>query len=366
MKVGVLTSSRADYSIYFPLLKQLRDDPFFDLEIIAFGTHLSPGHGSTVEKIVSDGFEVKHRLHTLPASDSPQAIAEAMGKTQIEFSALWAGHGFDLVFCLGDRYEMFAACASAVPFNLKLAHIHGGEETAGAIDNVFRHAITVMASVHFTAAEPYRQRVIQLLNADAQVYNVGSLSIDNLQNLNLYDVEEFKSRFGIDLAIPSILITFHPETVSFQKNDLFVNELIKALDAIKDYQFIITMPNNDTMGNLIRERLNSFIGNNPRAFGIESLGTIGYLSCMKYASFLLGNTSSGFIEASFFPKFVINLGDRQKGRIVTPNIRNCPIDADAIISAVHEIEKLEVPPPVTLYGKGDASARIKAILKNYL
>ena len=330
MKIGVLTSSRADYSIYYPLLKAIQADPFFSLKIIAFGTHLSNRHGFTLKNISDDNFEIEHSLDTVPIDDSPNAISASMGKTMIMFSEIWFRNKYDIVFCLGDRYEMFAACASAIPFGLKLAHIHGGEQTLGAIDDAFRHSITSMSNYHFAACEVYKDRVIELKRSSMNVFNVGSLSIDNLKNLVLYGIEKFRERFGIDLSKPSILITFHPETVSYERNDFYVSELISALETTDGYQFIITMPNADTMGQLIRHRLTAFIQNNEHAFGVESFGTIGYLSCMKHCSLLLGNTSSGYIEASFFPKYVIDLGDRQKGRVVTENIRRCNIEKHEI------------------------------------
>ncbi len=364
MKIAVLTSSRADYGIYYPLLKALKNDVFFELSIIAFGTHLSEQYGYTLNQILEDGFEVPIRINTIPDNDSPLAISEGMGKTIIKFSVVWEENNFDLVFCLGDRYEMFAACASSVPFNVKLAHIHGGEQTLGAIDDTFRHAITHMSSYHFTTTEQYKLRVIELNGNDKNVFNVGALSIDNLKQLVLFSIEEFKQKFNIDLSKPSILITFHPETVSIEMNESYIDELIGALSETKNYQFIITMPNADTMGNLIREKFNNFIKMNPNAIGVESFGALGYLSCMKHCSFMLGNTSSGFVEASFFPKYVINLGERQRGRVLTANIFNCPIQKHRILTAIKNYPKIKLNPSVNLYGDGRAAVKILQIVHN--
>lgn len=364
MKLGVLTSSRADYSIYLPLLRQLQQDSFFRLSIIAFGTHLSAKHGYTLERIKEDGFDVAHALKTIPDDDSPEAISRAMAQTMSVLSSVWVNSSFDLVLCLGDRYEMFAACASAMPFNIKLAHIHGGEQSLGAIDDAFRHAITHMSQIHFTAAEPYRERVIQLKGADFNVYNTGSLSIDNLKSIDLLGTSEFEERFGIDITVPSILITFHPETVSYQSNGQYVDELISALRETQGYQFIITMPNADTMGNIVRDKLLEFKKGNQQVMCVESFGTLGYLSCMKYCSFMLGNTSSGYIEASFFPKYVIDLGERQKGRIVTTNIQRCPIEKQAIVNAIANFDKFKKLQAVEIYGNGTAADSIVRILKS--
>ncbi len=364
MKIGILTSSRADYGIYLPLLKELKKDSFFKTEVIAFGTHLSQANGYTLKQIEQDGFDVPVQVDTMPSGDTPQHISEAMGKTISAFSKVWQQHTYDLVFCLGDRYEMFAACAASIPFNVNLAHIHGGEQTLGAIDEAFRHSITHMAHWHFTTTDIYKNRVIALKGDNHQVFNVGALSIDNLKELPLLNIETFKARWGIDLSIPTILITFHPETVSFEKNTGYTDELIAALKEITGYQLVITMPNADTMGNMIREKLNVFIANHPQAIGIESFGAIGYLSCMKHCAFMLGNTSSGFVEAAFFPKYVINLGKRQEGRIITPNIANCPINKVQIKEAIQRFNHIQLPASITTYGEGNTGKRIVEIIKS--
>lgn len=364
MRVAVLTSSRADYSIYYPLLKKLKSDIFFQLSLVVFGSHLSEKFGSTIEQILSDGFDVTAKIETLPSDNSPSDISKSIGETIIKFSEFWKKNPYDLVFCLGDRYEMFAACVASIPFNIKLAHIHGGEKTLGAIDDCFRHSITHMASIHFTASSVYYRRVIDLKQSSNQVYNVGALSFDNIKNLQFLSKDEFYKKFKINLNKKSILITFHPETVSFEKNLRYVETLINALHELEGYQYIITMPNSDTMGNLVREKLNSFIETTPNSFGIESFGNIAYLTCMKYCSFLLGNTSSGFIEASYFSKPVINLGDRQKGRIVTPNIINCEIKKELIIEAINRIQYLNDLEKTTIYGDGNAAEKICSIIKS--
>jgi len=363
MKIGILTSSRADYSQYYPLLLALAKDPFFKVEILAFGSHLSQKHGYTITQILEDKFEVRFRLQTLAEGDDPQSIDTSMSGTIAVFAELWASETFDLVFAFGDRYEMFAACASLVAFGMPMAHIHGGETTTGAIDNVFRHAITQMAQWHFTTTEVYRDKVIQMKGANDGVYNVGALSIDNLYALPLLSMAEFRERFGIDMSVPSILITFHPETIAFSKNELFVEQLIAALRETSGYQFIITMPNADTGGNMVRKKLLQFIDDTEHAIGVESFGTIGYLSCMKYASLMLGNTSSGFLEASFFPKYVINLGTRQSGRILTPNIITCAIEKEKIKQAIKDVPAEPIA-AMNLYGDGTAAKRIAAVLKD--
>lgn len=358
MRIALLTSSRADYSIYLPLLKVLKANPFFEVHIIAFGTHLSLKHGETIKQIINDGFDVSITVDNIPDSDTPAAISVAMGKTIINFSRIWDENNFDLIIALGDRYEMFAACASSVPFGVPIAHIHGGEATLGAIDDIFRHSITQMATYHFTASEEYKNRIIALKGSDRNVYNVGALSIDNLSSLPLLSIKEFNQQFNINLSIPSILITFHPETVAYEKNQQYIIELIAALKEITEYQLIITMPNADTMGNMIREQLQIFISESKNAIGVESFGTLGYLSCMKHCTMMLGNTSSGFIEATFFPKYVINIGERQSGRILTGNMRNCKIEKEEILKAVKDFKRKRLPESTNIYGDGNAALKI--------
>jgi GDP/UDP-N,N'-diacetylbacillosamine 2-epimerase (hydrolysing) len=304
-------------------------------------------------------------LETTPENDTPMDISSSIGYTVEKFSDFWKNNQFDLIFALGDRYEMFAAVTATVPFNIKIAHLYGGETTLGAIDNVFRHSITLMSTLHFASTEKYKNRIIEINGSDKNVYNVGALSIDNLNNMKLLSVIFFKSRFNIDLSIPTILFTFHPETVSFENNASYILEIITTLESIKDYQIVITMPNADTMGNIIRKELIKFIGKTDYAIGVENFGTLGYLSCMKHCSFLLGNTSSSFVEAAFFPKWVINLGKRQNGRINTPNIFTISIEKETILKTINRIENLsELPAECNIYGNGEAADMIVQILIN--
>jgi GDP/UDP-N,N'-diacetylbacillosamine 2-epimerase (hydrolysing) len=363
LKIAVLTSSRADYSILYPLLYNLKRDNCFDLNIIAFGAHISEKHGKTIELIRKDGFKIKDYFKTNPLTDKPLAISNSIAKTITNFSKIWAKDKYDLVIAIGDRYEMFAACASSIPFNIPIAHIHGGETTKGAFDDCFRHSITQMSNIHFTCTEIYKKRVIDLKGSRKDIYNVGALSIDNLKSLKLYTKNEFKNLFKIDISLPSILITFQPETVNFKLNKQYIQSLIDALYEIKDYQLIITMPNADTMGNYIRIELEKFITKSNNAIKIENFGTIGYLSCMKYCSMMLGNTSSGFIEASFFPKYVINLGKRQEGRIITANIKTIKINKKEIIKAIQEFKYFNPLKYNGVYGNGNAAKKIITILR---
>ena len=361
----MLTSSRADYSIYYPLLLALKNDKSIDLTIIAFGSHLIyyKEHRS-LDKILDDGFEVKYRVNCYPKTDKPNSIVLSMGETIKQFSKIWKKENFNLVFCLGDRYEMFSAVSSLVPFNIKVAHIHGGEETLGAIDNKFRHSITHMSDYHFAATNLYKKRIIELINSKNNVYNIGSLSYDNMKNLSFFTKEEFKLKYNIDVTIPTILITFHPETVSLKKNEYYISELIDALRKVKNYQYIFTMPNTDPDSLVIRKKINNFVNSSSNSFAIENFGTIGYLSCMKYCKFILGNSSSGFAEAAYFPRIVINLGDRQKGRIITNNIINCKINKHEIFKTIINLKTERKINKIKIYGTGNSAKKIMYYIKN--
>jgi len=364
-RIGILTSSRADFGIYLPLLIKLSADPEFKLDIIAFGTHLSAYNGYTISQIEAAGFTVKYQIENMLLTDSSSAIATAMGLTTIKFGDFWKDHAsdFDLVFCLGDRYEMFSAVIAGVPFQVPFAHLHGGETTLGAIDNVFRHGITMASKYHFVSTSNAALKVEQLTGSKENIYNVGALSLDNLSDLQLLTIDEFRQQWAIDLAKKTILVTFHPETVEYNGNRRNACELVEAIKNLKDYQVLVTMPNADTAGSVIRQALNENFLNSDRVFLLENLGTKGYFTAMKYSAFLLGNTSSGIIEAASFANYVINIGDRQKGRTAGKNVINSIIDNGKILEAVREIERSEGPGNENIYFNNGAATQIIKVLK---
>lgn len=368
MKVWVLTSSRADYGIYFPLLKRMKDDTFFDIKIIAFGTHLSQKFGYSLNGIISDGFEVYKHIEGLLKGDSRHDIALEMGHYTIQFAKLWDEFDGDIALVLGDRYEMFAAVTSSIPFQIPIAHIHGGETTLGAIDNIFRHTITMASKIHFTANSVFSERVTELVGQSKNIYTVGSLSLENMENITLYTKEEIFNLYKIDTTKPTILFTFHPETINDEKNEYFVEEIIGALEYLIGYfQIVITLPNADTQNIIVRDALQKFgVENIDNVVLIENFGSKGYFSCMKYASFVLGNSSSGIIESASLHKYNINLGDRQKGRLASKNTIHCAIDKKSIISTVKRVNKLGKYNDGNVYYQKDPSKKIIQILKNYM
>lgn len=365
MKLGILTSSRADFGIYLPLLKSLQVADGISFEIIAFGTHLSTFHGETISQIISNGFQVKHRIPSMLLSDSAESVSTAMGLTTTKFASFWADYAddFDLVLCLGDRYEMFAAVTAGIPFNIRFVHLHGGETSLGAIDNIFRHAITLASKYHFVATAEHADKVAALTGTAQGIFPVGALSLDNIGSLDLLSLEAFKAKWQMDLSRKTILTTFHPETVNAEQNRFYAQELINVILSNTPYQFLITMPNADTAGNMIRQLFTEQLQSASHVALIENLGSQSYFTAMKYCAFLLGNTSSGIIEAASFGKYVINLGDRQKGRSCGPNVIHVPINVEAInqaIASVAEAEDYSGPNP---YFRGNASGEIIKKLK---
>lgn len=341
MKIAILTSSRADFGIYLPLLKKLCADPFFDVKIFAFGTHLSHFHGYTLDKIEAEGFEVAEKVESLISGDSEEAISNSIGNTIIKFSSIWAkwSEQLDLVFSLGDRFEMFAATTASIPFNIPIAHIHGGETTLGAIDNIFRHSISLMSVLHFASTQAYCEKLYDLTGAKDNIHYVGALSLENLLNMELYNKASFLETFNISLSIPTILVTYHPETVSVKENRRNANVLVEVFSQVTtDYQVIITLPNADTMGAEVRKIFLQLDATNDKVKCVENFGSLGYFSCMKHSAFLLGNTSSGIIEAASLNKYVINIGDRQKGRLRSENVIDSLITKEDLLSAVNSVE----------------------------
>ncbi|NQX40282.1 GDP/UDP-N,N'-diacetylbacillosamine 2-epimerase (hydrolysing) [Pedobacter steynii] len=367
MRIGILTSSRADFGIYLPLIEKLKADHFFEVDIIAFGTHLSPFFGESAKEIRKNGFEIAYTIDSMLLNDTPDAIASAIGLTSIKFAEFWKNNGdkFDAIFCLGDRYEMFAAVVAGIPFQINFIHLHGGETTLGAIDNIFRHSITLASNCHFVSTEESAARVESLVGKKENIFNVGALSLDNISTLDLLTIQGFEEKWGIDLSKKTILTTFHPETVEFSRNEYFAAEIVKAIDFLEDYQVIITMPNADTAGNAIRQTFISHFSGSNRVFLIENLGQQSYFTALKHVSFLLGNTSSGVIEAASFGKFVINLGDRQKGRAAGENVIHVPVELNSILNAVSRIQTSEMFTGQNLYFNNGAADQIIQVLKQF-
>ena len=365
MKIGILTSSRADYGIYLPLLNELKTDSFFELEIIAFGTHLSINHGYTLEDIIKDEYDNIHEITSLIEDDSEKGIAISYGNTILEFSNFWDIQKFDLVFCLGDRFEMSAAVQAGIPFGVNFAHLHGGETTLGAIDNIYRHQISLASNLHFTSTNKFKSRVADLIESENNIFNFGSLSICNIKDFIPLKKLEFLLNFKIENK-PYCLVTFHSETNAFQENKIFALEMKKALVELSNQlNLVITMPNADTMGSIYREQLILLKEEkSENVFLIENLGKENYFSAMYFSEFLLGNTSSGIIEAASFNKRVVNVGKRQEGREQSKNIINADFNSIDMLKAIETCIKLGEFKGENIYYKEHTAKKIVKIIKN--
>jgi GDP/UDP-N,N'-diacetylbacillosamine 2-epimerase (hydrolysing) len=365
MKIGVLTSSRADYGIYLPLLQKLKEDSFFELEIIAFGTHLSRSHAYTLTGIENDGYKTIHTISSLISNDDEQSIATSYGVTVLKFADFWQNHHYDLVFCLGDRFEMSAAVQAGIPFGVSFAHLHGGETTLGAIDNVYRHQISLASQFHFTAAEVFSEKLANIMGSSDGIFTVGSLSLNDIKIFTPTEKGTFYDTFCIpDEAFA--LVTFHPETtMAAQENFQFAQAMKSALLTIsKDLFVVITMPNADTQGSIYREAILQLKNENEnRVLLIENFGKANYFSAMHYCKLLIGNTSSGILEAASFGKYVVNVGDRQKGRVQSDNVLNCPFIEIDIIQATKKGNNLDKYGGENIYFKKDVADNIIKILK---
>ncbi len=371
MKIALLTSSRADYGIYRPLIQKLKADSFFDLKIIAFGTHLSHFHGYTIEEIEKDGFEVAEKIESLVLGDSPESLSTAMGLTQIKFASLWAKlkPEIDLIFCLGDRYEMLSAVLASVPFQIPVAHIHGGESTEGLIDEPIRHSITKMAHLHFASTEKYKKRIMQLGEQPEYVFNVGALGVEGISKVALLTRSAFEESINFRLNERNILITFHPVTFEDNTAQEQIETLLKAIQNLPDTSIIFTKPNSDTYNRPIIEAIDNFVMNNKnRSVAFQSLGQKRYFSALQYVDIVVGNSSSGLVEVPSFGIPTINIGDRQKGRVKAESVIDCePTEAaisQAIELAFSEEFKSKSSKVVNPYDGGMTSEKIIHILKN--
>ena len=367
-KICVVTGSRADYGLLRLVMKGIEAEPSLTLQIIATGMHLSPTFGLTYKEIEGDGFKLDQKVECLSSSDSPGAIAEATGKALSGCAKALDELRPDLVLVLGDRFEIFAACSAALLARIPIAHIHGGEVTAGAYDEAFRHSITKMSSIHFVATEEYKNRVIQLGEDTSTVHLVGGLGVDSIKELKLLSKEEVEQRLSIKFANKSLLVTFHPATLEEQSPAEQMSELLAALSNKPDTTLIFTMPNADTGGLAIRDQIQSFVEKNANAYTFESLGQLNYLSCMAIVDGIVGNSSSGILEAPTLRVGTINIGHRQLGRIQAESIINSAANREQLKVALEKIYSTAFQSRLQTcrspYGEGGASKEIVKVLRD--
>lgn len=369
-KICVVSSTRADYGLLLGISRELSANTEVDFRLVATGTHLKRNYGHTIDAIIKDGFSPVS-IDIGMDGDRPADILKTMAKTLTEFSEYFTANRPDILILLGDRFEILAVAEAALVHNIPVAHIHGGEVTEGAIDDSCRHAITKIASLHFTSNEEHRKRVIQLGEAPSRVFNFGAPGLDNILNFELMKKNDLEESLGIKFNKKNILVTFHPVTTSEEETLRETQSFFKALALMdKDVSFIVTMPNADTYNGIVTPIIEKFKEEYPdRVHVFTSLGQLRYLSMMKFADVIAGNSSSGIIEAPFMNRAVVNVGDRQKGRSTSQHVIHSSGELSDIQSAFKmalsdEFQgKLKTFP--SIYGDGKSSKKIAEELFNH-
>ena len=367
-KICIITGTRAEYGLLRWVMQGIKADPELTLQIIATGMHLSPEFGLTYREIEQDGFQIDRKVEMLTSSDTPVGIAKSMGLGLIGFADALNDLHPDLIVVLGDRFEIFSAVSAALVARIPVAHLHGGEATEGLIDEAIRHSITKMSHLHFVAAEEYRQRVIQLGEQPDQVFLVGGLGADNISRLKLLDREALQQSLGFELGQKSLLVCFHPATLETNTAAQQMAELLAALEELRNTQLVFTMPNADTDGRVLVQLIEQFVAQHANTRAYTSLGQLRYLSCMAHVDGVVGNSSSGLLEAPSFQKGTINIGDRQRGRLQAASVINCEPTRQSITSALGHLYSANfqsgLSKVISPFGEGGASNAIVAKIKS--
>ncbi len=369
-KICFFTGTRAEYGLLKNLMREIQSSNDFILQLIVTGTHLSPKHGYTVSEIISDGFKIDSQINIDLIDDSNYSTCKSLGKLINKISDVFSKIKPDLIILLGDRYELMGACLSATIFRIPIAHIHGGELTEGAFDEGLRHAITKLSHLHFVASETYRKRVIQLGENQNFVFNVGGLGVDAIKKTKFLSRYSLEKSLGLKFLKKNLLVTYHPITLSnSEKNKYEVDQLLDALSRLQDTLQIFTMPNADPGNDYIFKAINNYAKNNKLAFVFSSLGQLKYYSCLKYVDAIVGNSSSGILEAPSFKIGSINIGNRQKGRIEAKSVISTEANAKSIFKSINKIYSNEFSNILKItkspYGDGESSKKIMEILRNF-
>jgi GDP/UDP-N,N'-diacetylbacillosamine 2-epimerase (hydrolysing) len=366
-RVCVVTGTRAEYGLLRSVMERIQRSPLLTLQIITTGMHLAPEFGRTEDYIVNDGFVIDRRVEMLLSSDTNIGTAKSIGLGILGFADYLADLKPDLLIVLGDRFEILSAATAAMILGIPIAHIHGGEVTEGAFDDSIRHALTKMAHFHFVAAEDYRRRVVQLGEHPDNVFLVGALGIDCIHKTELLDRKALEESLSFGLGDKSLLVTYHPVTLERSTNAQTLNELLSVLSGMNDTRLIFTMPNADAEGRTLSNLIRTFCSHNPNAKCFESLGQVRYLSCLKHVDGVIGNSSSGIIEAPSLKKGSVNIGSRQKGRLRATSIIDCEPNSTDIKKAIAKLFSAEfqatLPATINPYGHGGASESIVAIIE---
>ncbi len=370
-KICIITGTRAEYGLLSPLIKKIDEDKELKLQLVVTGMHLSPEFGLTYKQIEEDGYKIDEKVEMLLSSDTSVGISKSMGLAMISFSEVIERLKPDMVVVLGDRYEIFAICSVCSIFKVPIAHLYGGETTEGAFDECFRHSITKMSYLHFTSTNEYRNRVIQLGEQPNRVFNVGAIGIENIKNMKLLSKEELEESINFKLDSRYVLVTFHPVTLENNTSEKQFKNLLDALDSMKNLNVIFTKSNSDTDGRIINKMIDEFVSKDTKKYvAFTSMGSLRYLSAMKYCDVIIGNSSSGIVEAPSFKIPTINIGDRQKGRIQAKSVINCEPNKKDIKEALNKSLSKEfieyIKDTINPYEQDNVSLKIIEEIKYFL
>ncbi|MBP3754183.1 MAG: UDP-N-acetylglucosamine 2-epimerase (hydrolyzing) [Lachnospiraceae bacterium] len=365
-QIGVLTSTRAEFGLLKPLIQNLMKDDCFEVKVLVTGAHLSPDFGYTYKEIEEARIPIAEKIECLTDGDNPRAISENMAMALRGFGEYFQKHKLDLLIVLGDRYETMAVCIAAMNFEIPIAHIHGGEATEGLIDEAIRHSITKMSQLHFACTEMYRKRIVQMGEQPDRVFNVGALAVENILNMDYISSEELGKAIGIDLTKDYGVVTFHPVTLEKNSGVEQIREVLAALTYFRNMSFIITKANADAGGRRINEIIDDYARKYDNVIAVTSLGVRKYLSAVKGCKVVIGNSSSGIIEAPCLHVPTVNIGDRQKGRFMPDSIINCIPEEESIVKAINNALDKEFQAKVLImtnpFGDGNTSKTITAII----
>lgn len=365
-KVAVITVGRSDWGIYYPIITEIKKRKNLELKIIASGSHLSKHYGYTIKDIERNVFKISEKVQMLLCSDDPISISTSIGLGVIGFAKAYEKIKPDIILVLGDRFEMLSSVVGAVPLKIAIAHIHGGEETQGAFDNVIRHSITKMAHIHFTSTKEYAKRIEKMGEEKWRIFNVGAPALENFKRIKFLKEKELEKNLNFPLNPKPLLVTFHPVTMELENTRYYIQQLLKALKKT-NFPLIFTMPNPDTFNSIIRKEIINFSKGYKNCKVFENLGTQIYFNLMKYSLAMVGNSSSGIIEAPSFKLPVVNIGTRQKGRVKARNVIDVGYSANEILKGIEKatskefintLENLRNP-----YENGNSSKKIADILE---
>ncbi len=367
--IAVFTSIRSEYGVLLPILKKIELDSQFNLELLVGGAHLLLEHGKTINEILNDGFSISHKFPFLYTDSEVSANIRSMALLQLQMGDYLIASKPDLLLVVGDRFELLSVVTAALMLGVPIAHISGGDVTEGTIDNQIRHAISKMSHIHFTGTENSRNNLLRMGEEDWRVINTGEPGIDCILEITTLKKDDLYLELGLDLSKKTVISTFHPETISNKIDSDFIKKLFNNLFVeFPDYQFLVTSSNFDSGGNEINETFIELAINNKNLVFIKSLGQKKYYSILEYADFMLGNSSSGIIEAQSFDLAVVNIGNRQKGRERNLNTIDVEVSINKIIEASLLATNYEFKDKFkfkeNLYGNGNCSTKIIEFFKD--